>query len=99
LTMLAGADTLAAMIILAVTAIIGAGYSAIAFSKKTYAVGFFAIFGYLLDMTWSLLNTTAGFLVWIPACKIGKANFVTPDDDSKRSGTFVYDKNPRGGGF
>lgn len=99
LAMLLGATTMTAAIVLGIAAVIGAGYSAIAFSKSTYAVGFLSIFGYLLDMSWSLLNTTAGFLVWIPACKIGKANFVTPDDDSKRSGTFVYDKNPRGGGY
>ena len=99
LAMYAGADRMAVAIIVAVAAVIGAGYSAIAFSKSIYARGFFSILGYLLDMSWSLLNTTAGFLVWIPACKIGKANFVAPDDDSKRSGTFVYDTNPRGGGY
>ena len=99
LAMLLGASTITAAIFLGVAAVIGAGYSAVAFSKSTYAVGFLSIFGYLLDMSWSLLNTTAALVVWIPACKIGKANFVAPDDDSKRSGTFVYDKNPRGGGY
>lgn len=99
LARLLGSTTMTAAFVVAVVAVVGAGYSAIAFSKSTYTVGFFSIFGYLLDMSWSLLNTAAAFLVWIPACKIGKANFVTPDDDSKRSGTFVYDKNPRGGGY
>jgi hypothetical protein len=47
-------------------------------------------------MTWSLLNTTASLLVWLPACLIVGGNFVPPSGNSKRSGTFVYDKNPRG---
>lgn len=97
IAMAAGADLMTAAIVAGVAAVIGAGYSAIAFSKKIYEVGFLSILGYLLDMTWSLLNTLAGFLVWIPACKIVGANFVQPNDDSQRSGTFVYDKNPRGG--
>ena len=96
---LAGASTMTAVIVLAVFAVIGAAYTAIAFSKSIYAVGFFSILGLVLDLSWSMLNTLAAFLVWIPACKIGNANFVTPDEDSKRSGTFVYDSNPRGGGY
>lgn len=80
-------------------ALIGAGYSANAFSKLVYAASPLSVLGYLLDMSWSLLNTAAGFLVWIPACKITKAGFVAPDPDSKRSGTFVYANNPRGGGY
>jgi hypothetical protein len=96
---LAGASTSTAIIVLFVAAVIGVAYTAIAFSKSVYAVGFFSILGLVLDLSWSMLNTLAGFLVWIPACKIGKANFVTPDADSKRSGTFVYDSNPRGGGY
>ena len=97
--MLAGAGAMTAVIVLGVAAVIGAGYSALAFSKSIYAVGFLSILGFILDMSWSLLNTLAGFLVWIPACKILAANFVTPDENSRRSGTFVYDKNPRGGGY
>ena len=97
--MLLGADLMTAFIVAAVVAVIGAAYSAIAFSKTTYEVGFLSILGYVLDMSWSMLNTIAAFLVWIPACKVVSANFVTPNDDSRRSGTFVYDKNPRGGGY
>ncbi len=97
--MLAGAGLMTAAIVAAVAAIIGAAYSSMAFSKKIYEVGFLSILGYVLDMSWSLLNTLAGFLVWIPACKIVGANFVTPNDYSRRSGTFVYDKNPRGGDY
>jgi hypothetical protein len=99
LAMLFGASAMTAAIVGAVAAVIGAAYSAMAFSKKVYAAGFFSILGYLLDMTWSLLNTLAGFLVWIPAAKISGADFITPDDNSRRSGTFVYNKNPRGGGY
>ena len=79
--------------------VVGAAYSALAFSWGIYEVGFFSIFGYLLDVTWSLLNTFAGFIVWLPVCAISNANFVAPDDQSRRSGTFVYDQNPRGGGY
>lgn len=96
---LAGATLRTATVALLVAAVIGAAYSTLAFAKGTYAVGFFSILGYLLDMSWSLLNTLAGFLVWIPACKIAAANFIVPDGNSRRSGTFVYDKNPRGGGY
>jgi hypothetical protein len=92
LAMLFGASAMTAAIVGAVAAVIGAAYSAMAFSKKVYAAGFFSILGYLLDMTWSLLNTLAGFLVWIPAAKISGADFITPDDNSRRSGTFVYNK-------
>jgi len=96
---LAGADLMTALIVLGVAAVIGAAYATIAFAKSTYALGVFAVLGFLLDMSWSLLNTLAGFLVWIPACKIAGANFVANTADSRRSGTFVYDKNPRGGAY
>ncbi len=94
-----GASMTTAMIVLVPAALIGAGYSANAFSKSIYAASPLSILGYLLDMGWSLLNTAAGFLVWIPACKITKAGFIAPDHESKRSGTFVYATNPRGGGY
>jgi hypothetical protein len=94
---LAGVSLLTALIVLGVAAVIGAAYGTIAFAKSTYALGVFAVLGFLLDMSWSLLNTLAGFLVWMPACKIAGANFVANTDNSRRSGTFVYDKNPRGG--
>ena len=96
---LAGADAMTAVLVLGIAAVIGAGYSAVAFSKTSYAAGFLSILGFLLDMSWSLLNTLAGFLVWIPACRIAGAKFITPTDDSRRSGTLAYDKNPRGGGY
>ncbi|MGH9881353.1 MAG: hypothetical protein ACRD6N_07955, partial [Pyrinomonadaceae bacterium] len=95
--LLIGADLMTALIVAGVAAVVGAAYGAIALSKKVLRVGFFGIVGFILDMSWSLLNTLAGLLVWIPACKIAGANFVGPNDDSRRSGTFVYDANPRGG--
>jgi len=97
--LLAGANVMTAAIILGVAAVIGAGYSAIAFNKTAYAAGVLSIVGFLLDMSWSLLNTLAGFLVWMPACKIVGANFVAANEDSRRSGNIVYDKNPRGGAY
>lgn len=99
IAILVGANLMTAVIVGAAAAVIGAAYSAMAFSRTIYEVGFFSILGYLLDMTWSMLNTFAGFLVWIPACRIAGANFITPSSNSRRSGTFVYDKNPRGGGY
>jgi hypothetical protein len=93
------ADPITALIPAAIAGAIGATYAAIAFAKRISAVGFFSILGFILDMTWSLVNTLAGLLVWIPACKIFGANFVSPDTLSQRSGTFVYDSNPRGGDY
>lgn len=89
----------AALPVAAACGVVGAAYGALAFSWEIYEVGFFSILGFLLDVTWSLLNSFAGFAVWIPVCAISGANFVTPDDQSRRSGTFVYDQNPRGGGY
>jgi hypothetical protein len=76
-----------------------AAYSALAFGRGVYGLGVFSILGYILDMSWSLLNTAASFLIWIPACMMFGGDYVEPDDNSKRSGTFVYEKNPRGGGY
>jgi hypothetical protein len=89
----------AALPIAAVCGAIGAAYSALAFSWGVYEVGFLSILGYILDVTWSLLNTLAGFIVWLPVCAISGSNFVGPDESTQRSGTFVYDQNPRGGGY
>lgn len=89
----------AALVLAAIGGTIGAVYSAVAMARNIYAVGFFSILGYALDMSWSLLNTTASLLVWLPACMIAGGNFVEPNDKSRRSGTFVYEKNPRGGGY
>ncbi len=99
IAILFGADSMTALIVAAVAGVIGAAYTAVALTKKVWEPGFFSIVGFILDMTWSLVNTLAGLLVWLPACKIFGANFVYPDDDSKRSGAFVYDSNPRGGDY
>lgn len=87
------------LVIAAIGGAIGATYSAIAFGRRVYGLGPFSVIGYLLDMTWSLLNTAASLLVWLPACMIAGGNFVEPNDFSRRSGTFVYSENPRGGGY
>lgn len=78
---------------------IGAAYSAIAFGRRIYSFGPFSILGYLLDMTWSLLNTLASLVVWLPVCMVAGGDYVPPDSTSKRSGTFVYTSNPRGGDY
>lgn len=98
-TKLMGGDTSASLIVALIAGLIGGVYSAIAFAKNIYTVGFFSITGYILDMTWSLLNTAAALLVWLPACAIGGGNYVPSTNDSRRSGTFVYSDNPRGGGY
>ncbi len=79
--------------------LIGAVYSAVAFGRGIYGLRPFSILGYVLDMSWSLLNTTASLIVWLPACAVAGGAFVPPDDKSRRSGTFVYENNPRGGGY
>src|SRR5215467_7427663 len=91
--------TTTALAMAGVGGIIGAVYSAVAFARGVYGLGPFSILGYLLDMSWSLPNTAASLLVWLPACMIAGGDFVPPDDKSRRSGTFVYRKNPRGGGY
>jgi len=87
------------LIVALIGAAIGAVYSAIAFGREVYALRPFSILGYVLDVSWSLPNTAASLLVWLPACAIAGGNFVDPDENSQRSGTFVYSDNPRGGGY
>jgi len=98
-TRLLGGGSTLALVIAAVCGVIGGGYAAIALARNVYGIGVFGILGFLLDMTWSLLNTAAGLLVWLPACSLKGGNFVSPDGNSRRSGTFVYSQNPRGGGY
>jgi hypothetical protein len=80
-------------------ALFGALYSAIAFASRVYAPRFWAVVGYVLDLSWSVINTVGGLGVWIPACRLKGATFLPPTPESRRSGTFVYNQNPRGGGF
>lgn len=87
------------LVVALIAGVIGGVYSAIAFGRGIYGLGPLSILGYLLDMSWSLLNTSASLLVWLPACLVAGGDFVEPDDLSRRSGTFVYPKNPRGGGY
>ena len=78
--------------------VLGGVYSSIAFGRGIYTLGFFSILGFLLDLSWGLLNM-AGSLVWLLACAVAGGDFVEPDERSRRSGTFVYSENPRGGGY
>ena len=87
------------IIVALVCGIIGGAYSGIAMWRGIYRLRPLSMLGYLLDMTWSLLNTTASLSVWLPCCMIAGGNYVEPDDNSRRSGTFVYANNPRGGGY
>jgi hypothetical protein len=96
-TLMMGGGMKSAAIVGAVAGGVGAVYSFFAFGNGVYATKFFSVAGYVLDMTWSLLNTLAG-LVWMVVCKASGAT-LTVDDDTRRSGTFAYDKNPRGGGY
>jgi len=73
---------------------VGAIYSAIAFGNGIYRFRPLSILGWILDHSWSLVNTLGGLLVWIPACLI-TGKFVPSNPDSQRSGTFVFDRNPR----
>jgi len=93
-----GGDVTAGLIVAAIFGAIGAVYSAIAFYQRDYQLGFFSVLGYLVDLTWSMLNTVAGLLVWAPACLIIGGS-VDNSDNSRRSGCFVYNRNPRGGEY
>ena len=88
-----------ALIVAGVGALVGGVYSIVAFARGIYGWGPLSILGYLLDMSWSLPNSAASLLVWLPACAIAGGDFNEPDDNSRRSGTFVYQENPRGGGY
>ena len=92
-------DSTVTLLVALIGGSIGGIYSAVAFGRDIYGMGPLSILGYVLDMSWSLLNTTASLLVWLPACMIAGGDFVEPDDRSRRSGTFVYSENPRGGGY
>ena len=89
----------ASLVVALICGAIGGVYSAVAFGRRIYGLGPFSILGYVLDMTWSLLNTAASLLVWLPACMLAGGDFIPPDENSRRSGTFVYHDNPRGGGY
>jgi hypothetical protein len=73
-------------------------YGTSAFGFEVYKLGFFSLLGFVLDVTWSIVTTVFG-LIWLVICLITGSPFVTPDDLSKRSGTFVYQDSPRGGGY
>ncbi len=87
------------MIASLVCGIIGGAYSGIAMWKRVYRFRPLSLLGYLLDMTWSLLNAAASLIVWLPCCMVAGGEYVPADEKSQRSGTFVYTKNPRGGGY
>jgi len=80
-----------------ICAVPAAIYSPIALASGVYEVGFFSILGYVLDMTWSVLNTLVG-LVYIPICIFAGGGFQV-DSDTQRSGTFCYLASPRGVGW
>jgi hypothetical protein len=63
-----------------------------------YTIGFFSILGFILDVSWSLINSV-GALVWLIVCLVTDSGAVDPTDDSQRSGTFVFARNPRGGPY
>jgi hypothetical protein len=88
-------DSDVALIVAMVAGAVGITYSAVAFGLNVYKLRFWSVVGYLLDMTWSILNTLGGLLVWIPACLIVGAKLLGRDDNTRRSGTFAYNKNPR----
>jgi len=89
----------ATWVVASILGALGATYGAIALASNVYTFRVVSTLGLVLDVTWSIVNSIAGLAIWIPAALISGASFLTPDADSRRSGAFVYDKNPRGGGF
>jgi hypothetical protein len=73
-------------------------YGASAFGVGAYGPGFFSLLGFALDVTWSIVTTVFG-LFWLVICLITDSHFCDPTDFSKRSGTFVFQDSPRGGGY
>ncbi len=76
----------------------GALYGAIAMGAGIYGLRFLSVLGFVLDVSWSLINSVGG-LVWMLVCAIAGAGWIDPNDDSQRSGTAVYRNNPRGGNY
>jgi hypothetical protein len=97
--LIVGDTTVTSAILAAIFGAIGATYGGIAWGNGIYQARFLSLFGYFLDLTWSILNTLAGLIVWIPACLIKGGSLKDPTPESKRSGCFVYDQNPRGPGW
>jgi hypothetical protein len=93
-----GGGLAAAAAVSGVLAVLGAAYGTLALGRNVYAARFLSILGLSLDLTWSMLNTVAGLLVWLPL-SAAKGSFVAPDDDIRRSGCLVYTENPRGGPY
>lgn len=89
----------AAIIVGVLAAALGLAYGIVAFYKNIYGLAFFSLFGFFLDMSWSMINTVAGLLVWLPISAVSGGAFVSPNSDTRRSGCFVYSDNPRGGGY
>lgn len=87
------------IIVGAIIALLGLVYGIIAFYKDIYGWGFLSLSGFFLDMSWSMLNTVAGLLVWLPISAIAGGPFISPNDNTRRSGCFVFQNNPRGGGY
>ena len=86
---LLGGGIIPALIVGAIAGVLGGVYASLAFFRRVYGAGFFSILGFLFDMSWSLLNTVAALLVWLPACAIAGGRFVPPTPQSRRSGTFA----------
>jgi hypothetical protein len=84
-----------------IIALIGAApagiYSSIAWAEDVYELGFFSILGYVLDMSWSTLNTVVG-LLYIPVCLLAGGGRQV-NSDTQRSGCFCYLASPRGPGW
>ena len=97
-TLALGGGLAAAAAVGGALAVLGAAHGTLALGRDAYAARFPAILGLVLDLTWSLLNTAAGLLVWQPL-SAAKGSFVAPNDDSRRSGCLVYTDNPRGGPY
>jgi hypothetical protein len=90
--------TYPALVAAIVLGFVAACLSAVAFAKNIYGLHI-GVLGFVLDVSWSLLNFFVGIALWAPVCLICGSNFVDPDPLSQRSGTFVFDHNPRGGGY
>ena|SRR5438270_7266182 len=84
-----------------IVALIGAApvgvYSGIALAEDAYELSVFSIIGYVLDMSWSALNTVVG-LLYVPVCLLAGGGLQV-NDDTRRSGSFCYLASPRGAGW
>jgi hypothetical protein len=86
------------LIVPLIAAMIGGIYLFVVVLSAGYRAGFLSTLGVILDLTWSLVNTLAGLVVWLPLSLIMGGRMIV-SDDTRRSCVLGMSVNPRGAGW